>query len=226
MLGNHLADGWSGALLARLVRRAYARATAVVAVSNGVADDLARWERPAPCRDRNHLQPGGDAGAAPSASRAGRPSWFQPGAPPVILGAGRLGRAKDFPTLVRAFARLPRRERPARLVIIEGQEGAQDGAANRPADNACDRARRRPRRRAARLRRQPVCLHGARRGFCPLLDQRGPAGGPDPGHGVRLSRGQHRLPERTGRDPGGRPLRPARAARRRCGARGRDRGNP
>ena len=43
LLGNRLADGWSGALLARLVRRAYARATAVVAVSNGVADDLARW---------------------------------------------------------------------------------------------------------------------------------------------------------------------------------------
>jgi glycosyltransferase involved in cell wall biosynthesis len=34
--------------------------------------------------------------------------WLAPGEPPVILGAGRLQRQKDFPTLIRAFARLPR----------------------------------------------------------------------------------------------------------------------
>jgi glycosyltransferase involved in cell wall biosynthesis len=46
-------------------------------------------------------------------------AWFKPGAPPVVLGAGRLTPSKDFPTLMRAFARL-RRERDARLVIIGG----------------------------------------------------------------------------------------------------------
>ena len=43
--------------------------------------------------------------------------WFQPGTPPVIMSAGRLGRAKDHPTLIRAFARV-RRARLARLVIF------------------------------------------------------------------------------------------------------------
>lgn len=36
---------------------------------------------------------------------------------PIILGVGRLAMAKDFPTLIRAFARL-RQARPARLVIL------------------------------------------------------------------------------------------------------------
>jgi glycosyltransferase involved in cell wall biosynthesis len=40
------------------------------------------------------------------------------------MGMGRLTRQKDFPTLVRAFARL-RRERPLRLVILgEGRDAA------------------------------------------------------------------------------------------------------
>jgi glycosyltransferase involved in cell wall biosynthesis len=48
--------------------------------------------------------------------------WFRPGEPPVVLGVGRLTQAKDFPTLIRAFA-LVRKERPARLMILgEGEE--------------------------------------------------------------------------------------------------------
>ena len=117
LLGNHLADGWSGALLARLVRRAYARATAVVAVSNGVADDLARWSGLPRAGIETIYNPVVTPELLRQQAEPVDHPWFQPGAPPVILGAGRLGRAKDFPTLVRAFARL-RRERPARLVII------------------------------------------------------------------------------------------------------------
>lgn len=45
--------------------------------------------------------------------------WFMPGEPPVVLGAGRLGRQKDFPTLIRAFSLL-RAGRRARLVILGG----------------------------------------------------------------------------------------------------------
>ncbi|NJN46594.1 MAG: glycosyltransferase, partial [Candidatus Competibacteraceae bacterium] len=43
--------------------------------------------------------------------------WFTDQGPPIILGAGRLTRQKDFPTLLRAFAAV-RRERPARLMIL------------------------------------------------------------------------------------------------------------
>jgi glycosyltransferase involved in cell wall biosynthesis len=50
--------------------------------------------------------------------------WFGPGQPPVILGAGRLTSAKDFPTLIRAFA-LFRQRRAGRLMILgEGEERA------------------------------------------------------------------------------------------------------
>jgi glycosyltransferase involved in cell wall biosynthesis len=50
--------------------------------------------------------------------------WLAPDGPPVILGVGRLVEQKDFPTLVRAFARL-RARRSARLLILgEGPERA------------------------------------------------------------------------------------------------------
>lgn len=48
--------------------------------------------------------------------------WFQPGASPVVLSIGRLTRAKDFPTLVMAFAQV-REKREARLAILgDGEE--------------------------------------------------------------------------------------------------------
>lgn len=48
--------------------------------------------------------------------------WFATGEPPVILGVGRLVSQKDFPTLVRAFARV-RPRYPSRLMILgEGED--------------------------------------------------------------------------------------------------------
>ena len=43
--------------------------------------------------------------------------WFRKGQPPVILGVGELGRRKDFPSLIRAFADV-RRRRSCRLMIL------------------------------------------------------------------------------------------------------------
>ncbi|MDJ0795256.1 MAG: glycosyltransferase [Calothrix sp. MO_167.B12] len=43
--------------------------------------------------------------------------WFAPGELPVILAAGRLEKQKDFPTLIRAFAKV-REVTPSRLVIF------------------------------------------------------------------------------------------------------------
>ena len=48
--------------------------------------------------------------------------WLQPGQPPVILGAGRLTRQKDFPTLLRAFAQV-RKGLECRLVILGDGRG-------------------------------------------------------------------------------------------------------
>ncbi len=43
--------------------------------------------------------------------------WLAPGAPPVILGVGRLAPVKDFPTLIEAF-RIARLQRDCHLVIL------------------------------------------------------------------------------------------------------------
>ncbi|MDR2175934.1 MAG: glycosyltransferase [Synergistaceae bacterium] len=49
--------------------------------------------------------------------------WFGGGAPPVVLGAGRLGDQKDFATLIRAFALAARERKDLRLLILgEGRQ--------------------------------------------------------------------------------------------------------
>jgi len=111
-----------GPLLRALVRRTYAKADAIVANSQGVADDLL-WSAGVPPERiaviYNHLD------AAAIRERAREPvkhPWAAPGGPPLVLAVGKLKHQKDFPTLLRAFARV-RAVRPARLVILgEGED--------------------------------------------------------------------------------------------------------
>lgn len=106
-------------LLARLY---YGAASAAIAVSDDVAADLARVTSLDPARI--HVVP--NPVVPPDLAEAVRAPlehpWFAPGEPPVVLGAGRLARQKDFPILLRAFAEL-RRRRPARLVILGEANG-------------------------------------------------------------------------------------------------------
>jgi glycosyltransferase involved in cell wall biosynthesis len=109
-------------LVARAMRRLYPRADGIVAVSAGVADDLAQVARIS--RDRIsviHNPIVTDELLADASARVDHP-WFADGGPPVILAAGRLTKQKDYPTLLRAFRRA-REERELRLVILgEGEE--------------------------------------------------------------------------------------------------------
>lgn len=107
------------------IRRLYPKIDRIVAVSEGVADDtaaIARIPRESISVIRNPV-------ITPELARlAAEPCahpWFHPGGPPVILGAGRLQRQKDFPTLIRAFERV-RRDHPCRLVIIGEGNGRKD----------------------------------------------------------------------------------------------------
>lgn len=108
-----------------LVSNYYERAAAIVAVSEGVADELAA----SAAIPRERITTIHNPVAAPqlraqAALQPDEPWLTTPGAPPVVLGAGRLVAAKDFATLVRAFAVL-RRSHAARLVILgEGPERA------------------------------------------------------------------------------------------------------
>lgn len=115
---GRVGSAWRWRYLPALLNRTYPMADAVAGVTKGVArdlEDLASLPKGSVRALYNPVLPGG----LPE-STEDRPSdpWLnESGGPPVILTAGRLAKVKDFPTLLRAFARL-RRERPARLLIL------------------------------------------------------------------------------------------------------------
>ena len=118
-----------GNLRGRLVRYCvqlfYPLAYAVVAVSQGVAEDLICTTRIPESKVRVIYNPVVTPELFVRASEPLDHPWFIPGEPPVVLGVGSLRGAKDFATLIRAFALL-RKEYPARLIILgEGQERPQ-----------------------------------------------------------------------------------------------------
>jgi glycosyltransferase involved in cell wall biosynthesis len=104
-------------VLPLLVRRQYLMADAIIAVSDGVANHLARQVNLPRERIATVYNPVVGPDLFASAAAPVDHPWFQPGQPPVVLGVGRLQEQKDYPTLIRAFARL-RALRPARLVIL------------------------------------------------------------------------------------------------------------
>jgi len=111
-----------GRIMPLFIRKFYPWADAVVAVSKGVAKDLAEITGLPEERIRVIYNPVITPELFAKAEEPMDHPWFHPGEPPVILGIGRLTEAKDFPTLIRAFA-LVRKERPARLMILgEGEE--------------------------------------------------------------------------------------------------------
>lgn len=108
-----------------LIRRLYRRADAVIAVSTGVADDIARLAGLARERVRTIANPVVGPALKSAAAKAPTHPWFQASAghAPVVLAAGRLAPEKAFHVLIDAFARLHRTRSDLRLVIIgEGGE--------------------------------------------------------------------------------------------------------
>jgi glycosyltransferase involved in cell wall biosynthesis len=99
------------------MRRNYLQADAITAVSNGVADDIARSIGIAREAITTLYNPTITPDFAAKASQPVAHPWFADGAPPVLLAVGRTTFQKDFSTLLRAFARV-RQDRPVRLAII------------------------------------------------------------------------------------------------------------
>ncbi len=111
-----------GRLMPYFIRQFYPWADSIVAVSDGVAEDLADKTGISTEKLRVIYNPVVTPELIANAEEPLDHPWFAPGEPPVILGMGRLVKQKDFPTLIRAFS-LVRKERPARLIIIsEGEE--------------------------------------------------------------------------------------------------------
>jgi len=101
-------------LAARLI---YPWADGIVAVSQGVADDLAKITRLSSDRIPVIYNPIVLPELFTLAQEPVEHCWFKPGESPVILGVGRLHPQKDFPTLIRAFAEV-RKVQQARLMIL------------------------------------------------------------------------------------------------------------
>lgn len=127
---NTMSDNSRGSLRRRqrlvpsLARRCYPWADAIVAVSEGVAGDLARTTRLPTERILVLPNPIVTPELTAMAREPLSHPWFADGEPPVVLAVGRLAKQKDFPTLLRAFG-LVRRRRPVRLVVLgEGPERA------------------------------------------------------------------------------------------------------
>jgi glycosyltransferase involved in cell wall biosynthesis len=112
---------WALPWLARLL---YPGADRIVAVSRGVAVDLAKVLRLPEERIEVIYNPIAlDTLCAKAAMHCEHP-WLQEGEPPVLLSVGRLNAQKDYPTLFRAVAEL-RQTRDLRLIVLgEGPERA------------------------------------------------------------------------------------------------------
>lgn len=104
-------------LVVHLLRSLLKHADAIATGSQGVACDLIRWARLPSVKVHVVGNPVVDDSLAGLAQEDVNHPFFAPGAPPVILGAGRLTPQKDFHTLLRAFV-VARRMRPLRLIIL------------------------------------------------------------------------------------------------------------
>jgi glycosyltransferase involved in cell wall biosynthesis len=109
-------------LVIRWMLKVLPLAQEIVAVSSGLADDLARLAKIPRSRVRVIYNPIISPSLYRAAEEPTSHPWFRGGQLPVVLGAGRLTADKDFPNLIRAFA-TARKECQARLVILgEGEE--------------------------------------------------------------------------------------------------------
>ena len=100
----------------------YSWADAVIAVSGGVADDLAKITGLSRALIQVIYNPIVSADLLRKAQEPVSHPWFAPGEQPVVLSAGRLNPQKHFATLLRAFAQV-RAKRAVRLMILgEGKE--------------------------------------------------------------------------------------------------------
>ena len=103
------------------MRRYYPKLHRLIAVSQGVADDVIAITGMSNRQVTVVRNPTITPAMLTAASLPVEHPWFAAHAPPVVLGVGRLTEQKDFPTLLRAFAEVVE-ERDARLIILgEGQ---------------------------------------------------------------------------------------------------------
>lgn len=106
----------------QLVRYLYPVADKIVAVSQGVADDLRHFANLPEEKITVVYNPVVTPVLAAKAEEPIDHPWFQPGQLPVVLGVGRFSRAKNFSMLVRAFAHRNLSQKAHLMILGEGQK--------------------------------------------------------------------------------------------------------
>lgn len=117
-------DAFSRWLRLRPMQKQYRLADGVIAVSDGVREDVMKVTGLA--SDRVHVirNPVITPRLDEQAGEAAPHPWLNDKSLPVIMGMGRLTLQKDFPALLRAFAAI-QQELPSRLIVLG--EGPQPG---------------------------------------------------------------------------------------------------
>ena len=109
-------------LALRLLKALFPVGDGIVAVSQGVADDLIELHPAIASRVTTIYNPVARAEIVKQSVAPVNHTWFETDNAPVVLSVGRLTKVKDHATLLRAFAEVLR-SRQARLVILgEGAE--------------------------------------------------------------------------------------------------------
>ena len=114
---------WLNAFFYRMsVRRTFSRADFVIANSPGVSKDLLQMTGLAPERTQVIKNSTISPALYAMADKNLEDPWFEDSGIPVVIGIGRLRKAKDFEVLIKAFA-IVRAQRDCRLAILgEGGE--------------------------------------------------------------------------------------------------------
>ncbi len=127
-LGMHLTQslqdrsGFYKALRYYPVRRLYPRADGIVAVSEGVAEDIAAISGLPRSRVRVLANPVLTPELYSLAAQEPDSAWLSSAAPPRIVAVGRLTRQKGFDVLLQAFSLLLQRLSASLLILGEGPE--------------------------------------------------------------------------------------------------------
>ncbi|QOR84160.1 glycosyltransferase [Geobacillus stearothermophilus] len=103
----------------------YPMADHVIAVSNGVADDLSKTLNFSRSKIKVIYNPVVTDDLFEKADEEVDHRWFQDKQHPVILAVGRLTEQKDYPTLIKAFYHV-RQQRKAKLVILGDGEKREE----------------------------------------------------------------------------------------------------
>lgn len=105
-----------------LAKYTYAFADHVVGVSRGVSEDIRKWAKISHDKVSTIYNPVVDEDQLTIVYDPPSHQWFQDNKISVVLSVGRHVKSKDYPTLIRAFARLAKEQEDTRLLLLGGGE--------------------------------------------------------------------------------------------------------